>query len=159
MKKKEEKIPYVVRLASAVAHAVAEDLQKGSRPMLLNFPLLLEEGGKDKEAVIRFRFTGSVLVEVFLYNLDLLVESWRNDRRADWVVTRCHIVYPSNDVKINAQWNAGKLIELKETNHWHHPRVMNLVDITSDIGIYWDNASQEGYTKADPEYNQEGHHI
>ena len=155
---KEQKIKHVIRQGSSVAHAVAEAVQKG-RPNLLNYPIIIKEGSKENEAIVLYGFEGGVVVKVYLYNLDQLVEAWRTDRREEWVVTQCDVSYPKKESgKENVTWNAECLEELKRNYHWHHPHVRSRNSITSDIGIFWDTGAQEGFTAVDPECNQSGHH-
>lgn len=160
--------PHVIRQGMQVATACCEEIigSPSRRPVLLS--LFSKDGNKRKETKIVFRFEGGVVVKVFLYDLSQLAESWRNTTQ-DWVVTRAiSLYYPTKtnyshsrgpdreNKKVIVENGPRSLRLIKESRWWHSPRIMAREEIKGSIGIFWDNASQDGDVKVDYDCNQDG---
>lgn len=157
---KEVKIPFLVRQATSAAYAIAEyDL--GCRPVLLCQPCVIEKGARDKKAVVWFRFEGGVVIFLQLYDLSQLQESWRGRKQQEWVVTNCdithNVAFGKELRKVTNLWDFEKLAEIYHKFPWYHPCIMKVTEIKGCVGIFWDNASQEGHVEVDPECNQSEH--
>ena len=161
---KAKRISNQERKATQVAFSVAEEILNnkmaghkflapnfGIRPEMLNRPLI-------KNEMVEFYFVGGVKLEVYLFDMGTLLESWR-EKRQDWVVYQVTVRFPLNGEKKTDVYYAPKLTMLKEHRPWHHPRPLSSSKICGNIGIFWDNASGTGHVEADPDYNQDGFSV
>lgn len=163
---KEQRIPFVIRSATYVAMAIAEEVinnfKKNDytlRPGLLNHPHVVKEGGKESETVVTFRFEDRLVVEVYLYDKSQLLESWR-EKKQDWVVTKAEATFSGvEEAKKKVVFDTLDLIGLKKDRPWYHPEVNFPEVIMGRIGIFWDNASGDGYVEVNPDFNQSGHYV
>lgn len=162
---KAKRISNQERKATQVALAVAEEVVNnkmaghkflspnfGIRPEMLNRPIFESDGS------IGFHFVGGINVNVFMFDMGTLAESWRG-KSQDWVVYQVRIRYRINEeVKMDTKY-APWLAQLRQHRPWHHPRPLAVSKICGRIGIFWDNGASRGHTEADPDYNQDGFSV
>lgn len=164
-----------VEVASAIARSVNADLRfaremlttdKATTPSVLR--IASNGSAKNGTCEVRVRFEGGTDVTVSLFNTVTLLESWRQGPAEDWVVFRATARFYKLDPsyrrteksKAEMEFSAEDLLRLQESPlGWHHPHVHSVDQLTGDVGIFWDNASQDGYVEVDPETNQSGHHT
>lgn len=138
--------PYSIRVAMGVADLVA----RAVRPELC--PSLLSIRGKSNLPV--FHYELGTVVQVEMFDLDILTETWRMPHRQDWVITGVGVRYRrgGSGHKTEEFWGVTKLSQLRDGLPLRDPQ-----DIKGRVVILYDNASGEGGVRVDPDYNYEGH--
>jgi hypothetical protein len=173
VKMSQHNFSYMVRQATQVAQAVAEEVVNNTTAYDRKFghrreqevrPVLLSYSTPHSKKEVVFRYEGGLVVRVYLFDFDKLTESWRTPHLEDWVVYQVDIRYYQKDPtsysktseKVLEIWDGEKLSRLKELRWWHRPIVAQKEAIRSEVGIFVDSVSGVGFVEADFEYTTIG---
>lgn len=111
------------RQAMQVAMAVAEELERGTRPVLLSI----------KNTT--FRFEGGAVIKVYLSGGKYIENG--NPPIEEWMVTHCEVRYYPRETdyrkKREEVWDAKRLLALKTTRWWWHPHVQPAQPTLSEL--------------------------
>lgn len=151
--------PFRTRLGLVVATVIAQEVLNGLRPVLMS---IRQRGGRDV-----FHFEGGVVITPWLVDINSFPGYYTGDLpRQDWVVLSANVRFYKRDEaeqiigkKVSEEWDSEKLIQLKNKNWWHQPRVQNIESVTGVVAIFFDHAAGDGYVEVDPFVNQEGGYI
>ena len=125
---------------------------KAIRPEI--YPSIIGIRGKNSSPIFHYEF--GTVVEIKMFNLVNLEPASTRGRfpRQDWVITGAKVRYREggSEVKKEETWGVERLSQLREDLPLRDP-----AEIKGRVVIFYDNASDEGCVRVDPERNQEGY--